>query len=64
VKDFILATLLVVGLNAMLWLIVIDEVSRPDVHKSWSSGKCIKVEHSKSHSCDNLPEKYSTVWVQ
>jgi hypothetical protein len=63
-KDFILATLLVIGLNAMLWLIVIDEVSRPDVYMSWSSKECIKVEHSKTHDCDNLPEKYNTVWVQ
>jgi hypothetical protein len=63
-KDIILATLLVVGLNAVLWLIVIDEVRRPDVHKSWSSKECVKVEHSKAHDCDNLPKKYNTVWVQ
>lgn len=63
-KDLILATTLVVGLNAMLWLIVSAEINRPDVYKSWSSKECIKVEHSKTHDCDNLPKKYNTVLVQ
>lgn len=63
-KDIILATLLVIGLNATLWLIVSAETSRPDVYKSWASKECVKVEHSKAHSCDNLPEKYNVVWVQ
>jgi hypothetical protein len=63
-KDVLLATTLVVVLNAMLWTIVSAEINLPDVHKSWSSEECIKVEYSKTHDCDNLPKKYNTVWVQ
>lgn len=63
-KDLVLAATFVIALNATLWLVVTDEVSRPDVYMSWSSKECVKVEHSKAHDCDNLPKKYNTVWVQ
>lgn len=63
-KDLLQATLLVVGLTTMLWLIASIDVSHPDVHKSWSTKECIKVQNSKAHSCENLPTKYNTVWVQ
>ena len=39
----------------------------PDVHKSYSSGECIKViNYNKldSYTCEDMPERYDVVWVK
>lgn len=55
-------SLLWVGLNSITELL-----DRPEVHKSYSTGKCVKVINYKkndNYSCENLPSRYSHVWVE
>lgn len=63
-KDLLLATLFVTALNILLWATVANELSRPDVYKSWSTKNCVKVQSDSGHNCHNLPKKYNTIWVQ
>ena len=42
-------------------------VDMPDVYISHSTGECVQVLNyveEDIYTCDNLPKKYNTVWVQ
>ena len=40
-------------------------LSLPEVHWSHTQDRCVKVlSMDDDHTCDNLPEKYTRIWVQ
>lgn len=48
----------------VMWL-VIQYLDTPVAHFSHSTGECVEVlSKSGEYHCDNLPEKYTHVWVR
>ncbi|MCA1800510.1 MAG: hypothetical protein LC687_04680 [Actinobacteria bacterium] len=58
----ILLGMMLAGLLSLLALTVINAFSLPLVHMSHSSGECVLVEGPGS--CEQMPEKYTVVWVK
>lgn len=49
----------------LIALIVTHRLDAPIVHFSHSTGECVEVlSKSGDYHCDNLPEKYTHVWVR
>ena len=51
------------------WLgmsLILDAMSIPDVHYSYSTSECVKVlnyAEGDKYSCENLPTKFNHVWI-
>ena len=59
-KNLITATIMATATLA----IVIGCIMIPIVEVSHSTGNCVRVvSNDASYSCDNLPTRYDTVWV-
>lgn len=63
--DFVVA-ILIAALIVGTFTIVIDMMSIPDVHVSYSTNECVKVVNydNTKYSCENLPEKFNHIWVK
>ena len=66
ILDYTISYILVIGLFAFLVYMLIFTSYIPDVHVSYSTGECVKVINygDQDWSCDNLPSKYTHIWVQ
>ena len=64
--DYIISYILVGGLFTLLVYMLVFTSYIPDVHVSHSTGECVKVINygDQDWSCDNLPSKYTHIWVQ
>lgn len=66
----LLVALVIAGLLALSFLIAAI-LDAPQVHVSFSSGKCVRVddpaaerEGRRPYTCADLPEQYEAVWVR
>ena len=57
----LLLTAIGVGLA---WLATYELTESPLVYRSWSTRECVRVEPTSSGDCDDLPERYETIWVK
>lgn len=61
-------SLIGVALVTVMYLLFVEfALNIPEVHTSNSTGECVTVINYKagdSYTCENLPPKYSHVWVQ
>ncbi len=66
VVDYTISYLLVGGLFILLIYMMMFMTAIPDVHISHSTGECVKVINyaGSEWTCDNLPSKYTHIWVQ
>ena len=64
--DYSISYLLVVGLFAILVYMMLFMSAMPEVYVSHSTGECVKVINygDQDWTCDNLPSKYTHIWVQ
>ena len=56
--------LLAGGVIFVLGLLLADRIFPPLVHRSSSTGECVKVEPADAGSCLELPQRYEVVWVR
>ena len=56
----------IVSVVAATYVIVSYMDSIPDVHFSNATGTCVKVVSfdENEYTCDNIPEKFNTVWTK
>ena len=56
----------IAALAIILWLALLTwlAVSVPTVHRSHSTGECVRVIPSSAGTCNQLPKKYTTTWIQ
>lgn len=56
----------IVSAAAATYIIVSYSDSIPDVHFSNATGTCVKVVSfdENEYTCDELPEKFNTVWTK
>lgn len=64
--DYTISYLLVGGLFVLLVYMMLFMTSMPDVHVSYSTGECVEVINygDQDWTCDNLPRKYTHIWVE
>lgn len=58
-------TLIFIAAMAYVVFGIVAMYDIPEIHFSYSTGKCVRVVSSDpKHTCDHLPERAETVWVQ
>ncbi len=50
--------------SALVWFVVFQITETPLVYRSWSTKECVRVEPASAGDCDNLPDRYRTIWVK
>ncbi len=61
VASFLLFMAIGVGIT---WIAVYALTEVPLVYRSWSTRECVRVEPASAGDCDNLPDRYRTIWVK
>ena len=57
--------LLFMAVGAVLaWFVIYELAEVPLVYRSWSTRECVGVDPAEAGDCDNLPERYQTIWVK
>ena len=66
VTEVLLAMGAIVSAVGAAFVIVSYMDSIPDVHFSNATGTCVKVVSfdENEYTCDNIPEKFNTVWTK
>lgn len=57
---------------ALLFIVLSAQLNKPEVHVSWTTGKCVRVVDPRAEregaaskwSCANKPTDYDLVWVE
>ena len=67
-REPLLEPLLAIGLSLFIAVAIfftLDAALKlPEVHRSFSLNKCVRVIGSPNHSCANLPPRYTLVLVK
>ena len=63
----ITTSLLIAASIVIVFTVIIEMMSIPDVHVSYSTNECVKVinyAYEHKYSCEDMPEKFNHIWVK